>query len=408
MKKIMILGAGVYQVPIIQKAKEKGLYTIAVSPRGNYPGLKIADKTYDLDVRDQESILEIAREEGISGITTDQTDIAIRAVAYVAEKMQLPGIGYECAKLFTDKFKMRKKSEELGLPTIRNNVVYSLEAALEFFNETDKSVMIKPVDNQGSRGVFRVDTEGELVDKFEEARRFSHKGKIIIEEYIEGDEYEVDSIVLDGREHMLMCGDVTLFDVPGIFASKTRLYPSAGSRKVLEKLYDLNKKTIEGFGLKQGLTHSEYLVDKTGQPYLIEAAARGGGAFVSSYITELQTGLNTAEFLIDAALGIVNKDMTIGRELCHCGTLSFYLPKGRVVSLEGIDRAKNLPFVKAHLLDEIKLGMETVKFSDKTSRYISVLVGNSRQELLQNIALFRDTVKTKVNVGNEIQGPVWG
>ena len=53
MKKIMILGAGVYQVPIIQKAKEKGLYTIAVSPRGNYPGLKIADKTYDLDVRDQ-------------------------------------------------------------------------------------------------------------------------------------------------------------------------------------------------------------------------------------------------------------------------------------------------------------------------------------------------------------------
>ena len=45
MKKLMIIGAGVYQVPIIKKAKDRGLYTIAVSPYGDYPGLKVADKT---------------------------------------------------------------------------------------------------------------------------------------------------------------------------------------------------------------------------------------------------------------------------------------------------------------------------------------------------------------------------
>ena len=42
MKKVMILGAGIYQVPLIKKAKEMGLHTIVVSIPGNYPGFEIA------------------------------------------------------------------------------------------------------------------------------------------------------------------------------------------------------------------------------------------------------------------------------------------------------------------------------------------------------------------------------
>ena len=44
MKKILILGAGIYQVPLIKKAKEMGLYTIVASIPGNYPGFSYADK----------------------------------------------------------------------------------------------------------------------------------------------------------------------------------------------------------------------------------------------------------------------------------------------------------------------------------------------------------------------------
>ena len=41
-KKVMVLGAGHYQVPLISKAKELGLFTIVCSIAGNYPGLAIA------------------------------------------------------------------------------------------------------------------------------------------------------------------------------------------------------------------------------------------------------------------------------------------------------------------------------------------------------------------------------
>lgn len=407
MKKLMIIGAGVYQVPIIKKAKDRGLYTIAVSPYGDYPGLKVADKTYDLDVRDKEGILAAARDERIDGITTDQTDMAMPAVAYVAEKLGLPGIGYECATLFTDKYKMREKSMQLGLPTIRYRSVTTCQEAEEFFNEVDTSIMIKPVDNQGSRGVYRIDNISQLRYLFPDTKGYSANGMVIAEQYVEGDEYEVDSIVIDGREHTLMCGDIALFSLPDVFSSKTRMYPSARNSETVARLLKLNRDTVEGFGLKQGLTHSEYVVDKSGQPYLIEAAARGGGAFVSSDITPLQTGLDTAEYLIDAALGIPFDAGELGYEMCHCGTISFYLPEGKVASVDGIEEAKALPYIHGNLLNEIYIGKITGAFSDKTARYISVLSADTREELETRFNHYRKIINVRVETPFGLQGPIW-
>ena len=82
MKKLMILGAGIYQVPLIRKAREMGLCTIVVSIPGNYPGFALADQVCHLDTRDREGILKAAREAGISGICTAGTDVAVAAVGY--------------------------------------------------------------------------------------------------------------------------------------------------------------------------------------------------------------------------------------------------------------------------------------------------------------------------------------
>lgn len=407
MKKIMILGAGIYQMPIIKRAQEKGLYTIAVSPKGDYPGLKVADKTYDLDVRDEAGVLAAAGREGIDAIATDQTDMAVRTVAYVAEQMGLPGIGYECACLFTDKAAMRQKTKELGLPTIKSRAIYSLEEAKDFYRESSGKIMLKPVDNQGSRGVFRVDSAKELDEKFNRSIGFSKGGRVIVEQFVEGKEFEVDSIVVNGKARTLMCGDVDLFKVPGIFASRTRIYPSNEEPKILEKLLETNRLTIEGFGLNQGLTHSEYLIDDKGVVYLIEAAARGGGAFVSSHVARLQTGLDTADFLIDVALGRVDDYPEFSKNLCHCGCLSFYLPKGEVVGMEGIAEVKNKPYVYDHFLDNIYMGMKTESFSDKTARYVTIMEADSRKSLEAYIDEVRALLKIRVKTNKGIEGPVW-
>lgn len=411
MKKIMILGAGTYQVPLIKRAKERGLYTIIVSPEGNYAGLKlnIADKVYHYDVRDEEKILEIAMKEKIDGITTDQTDVAVRTVAYVAEKMNLSGIGIEIAKLFTDKSLMREKGKALGLPTIPSCRTDSLEEAKKFFSELSADAIIKPVDSQGSRGVYRIVSRKDLENKYPIAKNFSRNGEVIIEKYIYGEEYEVDSIVVNGVANTLMCADRELYQIDDIFASTLGLYPSVADKKIVDKLLDVNKRTIEGFGLKYGLTHSEYLRDKNdGEIYLVEAAARGGGIFISSHIAELQSGINTSDFLIDFALG---NDITIDKvetNKCHCGYVTFYLPAGEVVSDEGVETIKNKDYVHTSTLDMVFIGSKTGVFTDKTARYIIIIKGSSREELLQHIDEIRNTIKIQVKTKDGLEGPVWG
>lgn len=407
MKKIMILGAGQYQMPIITKAKEYGLYTIAISPKGDYPGFAVADKSYYVDVKDMETVLEIAREEGISGITTDQTDIPVRTEAYVSEKLGLPGISYDCARIFTDKSLMRSKCEELGLPSIRCKASSDINEVKEFFDSIGRSAIIKPVDNQGSRGVFRVDRKADLEKLFEAAVSYSKSGKVIIEEFIEGQEYEVDSIVFDYKDQTLMYGDVIPFDIPGVFAAKIRMYPSASDKVIVDRLLKYNSDIIRGFGLKQGITHSEYIVDGNGQPYLLEAAARGGGGFISSHIVKLHTGIDTADYLIRLALGEI-KEAPVVKELSNvCCYVAFFLPEGTITSVEGLEEVKALPYLHAHSLDDIKIGKKTAPFSDKTHRYVNVLRADTREELYRRIDAFRSTLKVVVQTEDGPRGPVW-
>lgn len=81
----MILGAGKGQVPIINLAKNSGFKTIVASIPGDYPGFKVADKICEVDVRNKEKVLEIARIEQVNGVIADQIDIAIPTFAYVTE-----------------------------------------------------------------------------------------------------------------------------------------------------------------------------------------------------------------------------------------------------------------------------------------------------------------------------------
>lgn len=408
MKNIMILGAGQYQVPIIEQAKKMGLCTIAISPVGPYPGLDLADKVYNVDVRDESTILTIAKAENIAGVLTDQTDIAVRTVAYVAEKMGLSGIGYEIARLFTDKRLMREKTRELGFPTIENRVVTSLKEAEVFFETCNGRAIIKPVDNQGSRGVYLIDSARELKERFFKAMEYSPAGQVIIEQHITGREFEVDSILVNGQERTLMYADTDLYDIPNVFASKTRLYPSVADDDTIEKLLKLNHDIVTGFGLKQGLTHDEYIQDEeTGEIYLIEAAARGGGSFISSHISQLQSGINTSEFLIKLALGEMKELPKFEMNKCHCGYVTFYLPEGEVVDMSSVEEVKKLPYIKKHSLEDIYPGLKTGSFSDKTARNVIILSADSRAELDTRVGEIRNKLNIKVKTRRGIEGPIW-
>ena len=272
----------------------------------------------------------------------------------------------------------------------------------------DGTAIIKPVDSASSRGISKIPSEDELHAKWDEAKMYSSSGDVILERFVEGIQFEVDSIAVNGEVKTLMYADLNEFKIPNVFSSMSRLYPSVTSDDIIERLLDYNLRINKGFGMKHGLSHNEYIMDeRTGQIYLIEAALRGGGTYIASVIAKLQTGINTAEFLINAALGNITRVPEFEMNQCHSGYVAFYLPVGEVVDLEGAEEIDELEFVDKSQLYRIKIGNKTEAASDKNQRCAIVLHAESREELLERIAIIRHMLKIKVKTENGIKGPIW-
>lgn len=223
-KRIMILGASAAQVPIIRKASELGFETVSVSVPGNYPGFEVSDRYYEIDIRDRERILSIARAETISGILTDQTDIAVPTVAYVAERLGLPGIGSECALNFTNKFRMRSMARELGVPVPGFVMVQDRNDVQDAVSKLTPPYIVKPVDSQGSRGVSKVSHPSDLWAHVQNAARFSPDGQVIVEEFFYGVETVVQGFVSNYKVFNLALADREYFDLPGMLFPKQRFF----------------------------------------------------------------------------------------------------------------------------------------------------------------------------------------
>ena len=150
MKKLMIMGAGIYQVPLIKKAKEMGIYTIAVSIPGNYPGFALADKVIYENTVDYEKILEVAKAEKI---------VAVITIGKVCDELGLSGISFEAAKVASNKILMKRKYEEYGVRTARFREVGLDEEVGEKIQDLNYPLIVKAVDSSGSRGITRVNSE---------------------------------------------------------------------------------------------------------------------------------------------------------------------------------------------------------------------------------------------------------
>ena len=401
---LLVIGAGSYQRPLIEYAA-KHYRMVLAAPSIPDDLACLAARSLICDVRDKDKILQFAQAERVHGVVTDQTDIPVRTVAYVAEQMHLPGIGMETATLFTNKALMREKQLELGLPVLRHSVTARLEDAIAFCHEIGKPVIIKPLDNQGSRGVQTVESDEEMRQKFPEASKYSSSGEVLIDQMAKGREFVVEGLVLKGEYKTLICGDTYYFTLPDVFAATMRCFPSVADARLVEKVIRRNQEIITGFGLSQGITHSEFICDD--EVYLLETAARGGGVFISSDMISLSTGLNTEAFLCNIALGKQSSMPDFQNGTQSCGYMAFYLPEGEVVSINGVSEVKALPYVHRNLLDQIRIGMTVAKSCDKTSRYSIVVSAENRGELFERMDKIRAMLKIQTKTINGMELPIW-
>lgn len=393
-KKILILGAGEGQIPLIHRAKDAGWHTIVVSPKGDYPGFELADEIAYCNIADIDAVVGLAKTMQVQAIATDQTDIPVIAIQRVAKEMGVPAIHCEDINNFRYKSRMRELCQSAGIKTIPYLVTNDIHAVKYFFEQQVGSVIIKPVDSQGSRGVTQVKTIAELRDAFDKAMSYSKQKKVIVEQFIEGQEVEVDTVMYRDEIKAVLIGDVFNFESIQIFSAYERIYPSQLPTATQDEIRRVNAQTLKVLGLHTGWTHGEYMVATNGDVYLLEVGARGGGNYIGSDIVKTMIGVSTDEMAFRTAIGDESFYSEVGLTNKCCAYKCFCLTEG-AISMIDIDEAwLHSDIVLRHNLEGLHVGKVCHRTTDKTTRYTVIVVADNHAQLRKMM----DDIPNRINI----------
>lgn len=304
-KKIMILGGGYYQLPLIKKSVELGYYTIVCGIKGNYPGYKYASKWYDVDTFDNEACLEIARLENIDGIITAGTDQVLPTLGYIVDNMCLYGPSYKSTILSTNKAEMKEAFKSTGVRTAYFEKVTSITDCIDFSNKYGFPIVLKVVDASGSKGVSIIENLEELKEQYEIIKSLTSKNYLIIEEFIKGEEFGAQAYVADNKLTFVMPhGDLTYkadTNIPiGHYA------PYERTEELLSDITEQLQKSISALQINNTAINADFIL-KDGKVYVIEIGARAGATCLPELVS-CHYDINYYEYLINNCLGI-NKEV---------------------------------------------------------------------------------------------------
>lgn len=401
MKKLMILGAGIYQVPLIKKAKEMGLQTLVVSVPGEYPGFQYADRVFLLDTRDCEGIYQAARKEQIDGICTSGTDVAVVTIGYVCEKMGLPGIPREAARIVTDKALMKEAFQKKQVRAARYRKVFSAKEAEEAAQEIGFPVIVKRVDSSGSRGILKVSKREDVESAFREAVSGSRVPYVLVEEVLGGREIGVDGFVQDGKLVFLAPHEKFVYQGEKITVPMGHGFPLQEDVKTLEEISRQMQLAVEAAGMDQCPVNADVFV-RDQKAWIVEIGGRTGATCIPELIG-IHYGFDFYEKMIRNALG--EPVSFEEREHTPCMAKLLVSPRGGKITdidHEGIRKIRE-EGVEVQL--DYPVGHSVSAMENGTDRIGHVIARTKREEELDEVI---QRVEKCIEIDHRTLEELWG
>ena len=342
MKKLLIIGASILQLPAIKKAKEMGMHVAVIDYDPNAIGIPYADEYFNVSTIDIAGVAETAKRFAPDGIMTLATDMPMRSIAKAAEVCGLPGITMDTAIKSTDKGEMIKAFAEHGV----EHPWFYIASDENEFNAVKPDVafpcIMKPTDNSGSRGVVLCNDLAELEKEYSYTRASSRGGAVIIEEYMRGSEVSVEVITVNGEPHVLQVTDKLTTGAPH-FVEMGHSQPSRLPAADVEKIRDLARRAVKAVGIENGPAHVEIMLTETG-PKMVELGARMGGDCITTHLVPLSTGIDMIRATIEIACGDtpdISPKFEKGSAIRY-----FSVPNGTITAVEGVEDAKKIDGVR--------------------------------------------------------------
>lgn len=358
-KKLLILGGGATSIDIVEAARAMGVYTIVTDwyDTKRSPAKLIADEYWNEEIFKPELIAQLIKEHNVNGVITGFTDSYLLQYQRICELSGLPC--YATKDVFEttmDKAKFKQLCRENGVPVIPEYQMESFDPTV--INNKNK-VIIKPVDNSGSRGVILCERPEDYNRCLEYALSFSEKKQVVIEKYMEMDSLSVSYTIQDGVLSLSTTDDRHVYKSPnGGSVTQCSLYPSKYTEAYIERMDTKVKKMYQNLGVKNGVLSLQFFTDGVDY-YAMEMGHRLTGGQHYTY-TKLENGVSVLDCLIHFALTgrmadypIIEKDNARFSNLyCHLYILG---KEERIAKFDGLDYLKQKPEV-SHISQMKRVG----------------------------------------------------
>jgi biotin carboxylase len=282
MKTILVLGAGVYQVPLIQRARDRGLRTIAASWSEEDPGMNLADERWVVDTKDRDRLLDLAKRHSVGAVVTAGTDVAVTTLGYICEQLRLPGLSYRAALNCTNKVLMQERLRETKIPAATFCKARSFEELEIAIGILGLPAIVKAPDSSGSRGITVVEQTADLPGAYQAAVAVSRCGEVLVEELLRGTEFGAQAIVVDGE----VCACLPHNDIvtpPPICVPIGHSYPCSLPKGVQQQAQEICTAAIRALGIRNAVCNCD-LIATTRGVCVLEIGARLGATGIAEMI----------------------------------------------------------------------------------------------------------------------------
>lgn len=381
-KSILIFGVGELQRSIIRRAKLMGLFTIGIDPCADAVCKEEVDAFEIVGGQDYEGTCAVVEKYGVNAIVTAATDKPLVMMARVAEKYGFPFFSVDTAQWSTDKYQMKQRFMKGGVPCARGRLIAKAEEADDLYFP----LIVKPRDNSGSRGVKLCRNKEELQEAMQEALQYSHLDTVLVEEYIEGQEYSIEGFHYDGKSEVIQFTEKTTTEFPYNVELEHK-QPANLTEEQKNEIRELVSKIAKCMHFEKCPSHTELKINERGV-FIIETSPRLGGDYITSTLVPLSTGINMEDQLLHIALG-KKVDTQKGRMEKAAGVCFFCLPQGVVKKIDPkIKEVVNWPAVCRFEL-KLKEGDEVHQITSSLDRYGEFIIdGNTYKEISDRMKVY--------------------
>lgn len=402
--RIIVLGGSNCQLHALQAAKQEDMYTVLVDYTKAPVGATVADVHENVSTFDWQECIKIAQKYEINGIMTMGTDQPVYTAAKVGEALGLPCcLSPEQAFLVTNKKAMKQRMADAGISSAPW-ILINEKTTPEEIAVLKAPYVIKPLDSQGQRGVFKLNTPAEVLAHLQETLSFSRCKEALVEEFYESDEVTVSGYISNGKLIIWTITDRLLYADPvHIGVCIGHRFPSVHIHRY-EEIKQIADELVSTFELPEGPFYLQILIGAEGIR-VNELAGRIGGAFEDVMIPWV-SGFDMLDAVIKNALGrpvdvsayrdyrcdMVDKCIAIQLMFCEPGTIAEVTPREKLMSL---------PFVLDCGYNYAK-GDVIPRMENATARFGHAVITGTKENIKEHIDAFYEMLSVCSIEGKEM------